>query len=360
MGESALVVTAEQLVGEGKAIPSAWYDDPSFYAGERDAVFARTWQYLAHADQLAAPDSYLIAPVGDFAAVVLRGSDGSLRAFGTRRPRAYELPEETLLAAARSGGSSELEIEELRLETWEQCYIFGTFDHQAVSLAESLGPLCDKAGEVGLDYASLRHWERITYEVDANWKIVVENSVECYHCTVAHPELVDLMDMEVFEQTVFENGMVQEGPVQGDSRREEQSSGYSYPSGGVQQGRYMFFWPTFYLLVYPGPGNVSTMRFHPRGPGRTLVIRDFYFAADITDPQRAEIVEFIDRIQLQDSGLCASVQRGIRSGGLHHGTLQLNSNVAEVGPSLVHRKLLECLSQVPAGHHHGTGVDLVR
>ena len=244
-------------------------------------MFARTWQYLAHAHQLEAPDSYLIAPVGDFAAVVLREPDGSLRAFGTRQPRSYELAEETLLAAAQE--RRELGMEELRLETWEQCYIFGTFDQQAVPLAESLGPLRDKASEVGLDYASLRHWQRITYEVEANWKIVVENSVECYHCNVAHPELVDLMDMEVFEQTVYGSGMVQEGPVQGDSRREEDASGYSYPSGGVQQGRYMFFWPTFYLLVYPGPGNVSTMRFYPRGPGRTIVVRDFYFSGEVSE-----------------------------------------------------------------------------
>jgi choline monooxygenase len=230
------------------------------------------------------------------------------------------------------------------VETWEECYIFGNFDHGALSLADSLGSLRDKASDVGLEYAPLRHWKRITYEVAANWKIVVENSVECYHCTVAHPELVDLMDMEVFEQTVYENAMVQEGAVQGDSYREEDAAGYSYPSGGVQQGRYMFFWPTFYLLVYPGPGNVSTMRFYPRGPGHTIVVRDFYFADELSDPVRAEIVTFIDRIQLQDSGLCASVQRGIRSGGLDHGTLQLSSNVGEVGPSLIHRKLLECLS----------------
>src|SRR3954451_20491790 len=102
MGEPAMVVTAEQLVQHGQAIPSTWYDDPSVYARERDAVFASTWQYLAHAHQLEAPDSHLVAPVGDFAGVVLRDPDGPLRALGTRRPRAYELPEETLLAAARS------------------------------------------------------------------------------------------------------------------------------------------------------------------------------------------------------------------------------------------------------------------
>jgi choline monooxygenase len=352
MTDQAMLVPAEELVREGKAIPSSWYDDPAVYDREREAVFARTWQYLAHLHQVAEPGSHLVAPVGDFAAVVLRDLDGSLRAFGTRRVRSYEIAEEELLAAARTAASGAdgggtnlgLDLEELRVEAWEGCYIFGNFDHHGPSLAESLGPLRDKASDVGLDYASLKHWKRITYEVAANWKIVLENSVECYHCTVAHPELVDLMDMEVFEQTVYDNAMVQEGAVQGDSRREEAAAGYSYPTGGVQQGRYMYFWPTFYLLVYPGPGNVSTMRFYPRGPGRTIVVRDFYFADELSDEVRAEIVEFINRIQLQDSGLCASVQRGIRSGGLDHGTLQLNSNVAEVGPSLVHRKLLEYLS----------------
>jgi hypothetical protein len=56
---------------------------------------------------------------------------------------------------------------------------------------------------------------------------------------------------------------------------------------------------------------------------------------------------------LQVSGLCASVQRGIASGGLAHGTLQLSSNVVEVGPNLVHRKLIECFSRRQTDSHRG-------
>ena len=37
--------------------------------------------------------------------------------------------------------------------------------------------------------AELRSGHRITYEVEANWKVLLENYNECYHCGRCHPEL---------------------------------------------------------------------------------------------------------------------------------------------------------------------------
>ena len=34
---------------------------------------------------------------------------------------------------------------------------------------------------------------RITYDVNANWKLIVENFMECYHCATIHPELVEVL-----------------------------------------------------------------------------------------------------------------------------------------------------------------------
>ena len=51
--------------------------------------------------------------------------------------------------------------------------------------------------------ARSRSAARIEYEVRANWKVVVENFMECYHCAPMHPELVRLLP-------AFRSGATQE------------------------------------------------------------------------------------------------------------------------------------------------------
>lgn len=48
--------------------------------------------------------------------------------------------------------------------------------------------------EHGLDVESLRINRRVHYEIRANWKIALENYLECYHCQVTHPRLVEVID----------------------------------------------------------------------------------------------------------------------------------------------------------------------
>ena len=34
---------------------------------------------------------------------------------------------------------------------------------------------------------------RIGYDVKANWKLIIENFMECYHCATIHPELTEVL-----------------------------------------------------------------------------------------------------------------------------------------------------------------------
>lgn len=363
----ASVSEARATVESGRTLPRDWYLDKDVYELEREAIFKKSWQYVGHVDELARPGDYVAAPVGDFTVLVTRGRDGELRAFhNTCQHRGHEL-------ACASGNTrlfqcpyhawsygldgklvnapymketpgfdpSSIQLQSLQVDTWE-CFVFVNCDPDAQPLASWLGPLAREAAGLDVDYASLRHVRRIEYDVAANWKVVVENSLECYHCHVAHPELVDLMDMDQFVQEVSDHGVSMGGPVAQDVRREvSMGAGYEYPDGGVQEGRYMYSWPSFYFLVYPGPGNVSNLRFYPRGNDRTLVIRDFYFSDDVDDEARRSLSDFVDNIQNQDSVLCESVQRGLKAGGFSAGQLQLTNSIGEYGPHLFHQRYMD-------------------
>jgi phenylpropionate dioxygenase-like ring-hydroxylating dioxygenase large terminal subunit len=354
-------------VESGKTLHRDWYLDKDVYEAEREAIFKKSWQYVADMDELAKPGDFVVAPVGDFTVLVTRDKAGTIRAFhNTCQHRGHEL-------ASCSGNAklfqcpyhawsygldgrlvnapymrqtpgfehSSVRLQKLQIDTWER-FIFVNCDPNAKPLADWLGPLAGEAAAMDVDYSSLRKYRRIEYDVAANWKIVVDNSLECYHCHVAHPELVDLMDMDKFVQDISENGVSMGGPVAQDVKRDvAMGAEYDYPDGGVREGRYMFAWPSFYFLVYPGPGNVSNLRFYPRGQDRTLVVREFYFSEAVGEQARASLTDFVDNIQNQDSVLCESVQRGLKTGGFTQGTLQLTNSMGEFGPHLFHRRYMD-------------------
>src|SRR3989449_6429769 len=68
-------------LARAETIPSAWYTDPCFHDLDRDAVFAATWQHVADVQQLAHPGDHVLADVAGEPIIVVRGSDGELRAF---------------------------------------------------------------------------------------------------------------------------------------------------------------------------------------------------------------------------------------------------------------------------------------
>lgn len=362
------VRAARDTVESGRTLPRDWYLDKDVYEAERDAIFKKSWQYVAHVSELTQPGDFVVAPVGDFTVLVTRGRDGELRAFhNTCQHRGHEL------ATCSSGNTklfqcpyhawsygldgklvnaphmrdtpgfdvSSIQLKQLKVDMWE-CFVFVNCDENAVSLAEWLGPLAAQAAAMGIDYSALKKYRRIEYDVAANWKIVVENSLECYHCHVAHPELVDLIDMDRFVQDISDYGVSMGGPVAQDVKREiSMGADYDYPDGSVREGRYMYTWPSFYFLVYPGPGNVSNLRFYPRGTDRTLVVREFYFSDDVDEEARKTASDFVDNIQKQDSALCESVQRGLKAGGFSSGRLQLTGSIGEYGPNLFSRRYME-------------------
>ena len=60
--------------------PAGWYFDPSMFAREKEKVFARTWQLVGRAEEVAEPGQFFTATVGDEPVVVARGADSRLRA----------------------------------------------------------------------------------------------------------------------------------------------------------------------------------------------------------------------------------------------------------------------------------------
>jgi len=202
-----------------QTLPYGWYTDPGILERERERIFRSAWQYIGHTGQLGHP-GYFAAAVGRTPVVVTRDRDGVVRGFvNVCRHRGFALADgessrETLQCpyhawtygldgrlrkAPRSDEEPDFPQDELGLvpiavDTWGP-FVFANVGPDPEPLADALGSLPAQVAELGLDVDSLVHYSRWEAEVAANWKIVSENFLECYHCQVAHPSFSELIDV---------------------------------------------------------------------------------------------------------------------------------------------------------------------
>jgi carnitine monooxygenase subunit len=307
--------------------PWSWYTDEEQLRREREAIFARAWHYVGHAGRLAAPATYFASASGGIPVVGVCDRDGELRAFlnvcrhrgaeivaGEGRRESLRCPyhawtyglDGCLMAAPRAdrepGFDREgLSLVPLRLERWGP-FVFVAAGAGAPPLAEALGGLA-----LPFDPAELVFRERVEYALAANWKIAVENYLECYHCPVAHPGFSRLVDVDPDSYV-----LAGDGPVW---------SQYGRAKAGEGHCEFHLVWPALKVNVYPGFANLSIGPVWPESAERTVGFLDYFFGAGVDERDAAGLVEFDDQVGREDTALVESVQRGVRSGLLEHGRL---------------------------------------
>jgi len=368
--KSATPVTAPTSPGlaaleRGETLPASWYTDPSFYAREQERIFRRSWQYVGLTEQVAKPGDFFTARAGDVPIVITRDQQGTLRGYvnvcrhrGSQLVNAEQGNRTTLQCAyhawtydldgalrAAPGMRDEPEFDKgcyalvpVQAEAWGP-FIFANPDREAPPLASVLGELPARVSATGLRLDAIRRKVRRTYDIAANWKVVVDNYLECYHCPVAHPGFSDLIDLKSYAVAEYEYFSTQAGPPTKSAR--EGKAGLYDISGDVDAGFYAFLWPNFTLNIYPGPGNVSLNLFLPVDTNRTLAFYEYCFSDSVPEQEIAEFTRFIDQVQEEDVVLCESVQRGLRSGFFDRGRLMQSERMLAHFQKLVYRFLAD-------------------
>jgi phenylpropionate dioxygenase-like ring-hydroxylating dioxygenase large terminal subunit len=306
-------------------------------ARERERLFRRSLQYAGHTGQLAEPGSYFTLRVADVPLVVVRDREGELRAFvNVCRHRGAEVVsgagrattlqchyhawtyglDGALRAAPRSDADPDFERDGLGLkaalvDTWGP-FVFVNADAGAEPLADTLGELPRLMREGGIDVDALAFHSRAPYSLASNWKVAVENYLECYHCAVAHPRFSDVVD------------------VSPDAYRLERHPTFAshhvrLRDGSGAGGQFHLIWPNIKVNVMPGAPNLSIGPLVPVDPGRTDGFLDYFFPADADPGWVADYLELDDQVGAEDRELVESVQRGLRSGAFEHGRLMLPS-----------------------------------
>ena len=325
-----------------ETLPYAWYSDPETLRREQERIFRSSWQYAGHTGELDGPGSYFTTVVGLTPIVVTRARDGVLRAFvNVCRHRGFTVAQgagrrETLQCAyhawtygldgrLRAAPRSELEPgfdkDELGLApasvgTWGP-FVFANAQADAPPLADALGEMPARVAELGLDVDALEFRLRADSELEANWKIVCENFLECYHCAVAHPDLAESIDVSFDAYRLETNGLVstQLAPV-----RDEVTSHYD-GRGELPHGQFHFLWPNTAVNMLPGRPNLSIGPVIPLAPTRTARFLDYFFAPGEEQGWIDQLLEFDGQVGAEDRVLVEGVQRGVAAGVLARGRI---------------------------------------
>jgi glycine betaine catabolism A len=333
---------------------ASYVEDGPFLA-ERDRLFWGQWFAVGRGEEVPEPGDHLVCDVAGESILVLRDRSGSLQGHvnlcrhrgsvltaaegkpgqadigpSGRFKGAIQCPyhawtysfDGRLRAAPFLDESDGLRKEDLPLhrvavETW------GGFVW--VHLGSSPGdPLTAQFQEsegylANYPLADLVATHRIVYEVAANWKAIVENYNECYHCGPVHPELCEIVP--AFKHRGGSALDWEEGVPHREGAWTFTATGTSArrPFPGLteeEQARHKG------LLVYPNlmlslsADHVAAFTLWPHGPASTTVVCDFLFHVDeVAAPgfDGSDAVEFWDLVNRQDWRVCEMVQRGMSS-----------------------------------------------
>ena len=339
------------LVGEGLAegwtLPASWYTDEAILALERERIFARSWQYVGRADQVANPGDFFASRAGHIPVAVVRDEEGELGGFvnvcrhrghevvsGEGNRRTLQCPyhawtyglDGCLRTVPRREREPDLSVEELSLhrvqvDSWGP-FVFVNPDLEAAPLADTLGDVPAAVAETGFDLDALEFEGRTEWVLQSNWKVGIENYLECYHCPTAHPGFSELLDVDPDEYRLSTGHWTcsQRTHVRAAILNGNRTGAYD-PRGGSTEAQYHVVWPTLTVNVEAGVPNLGIDVWWPDGPGRTVGVSDRWFAPEVPKALREEMIAFGEQVGLEDDSLCESVQRGLASGMVARGRI---------------------------------------
>ena len=343
-------------------LPASSYASPENYAREQTLLFHRSWVHVGHDSRLPKTGDYLTYEIGGQSVIVIRGSDGEVRAFyNVCRHRASQLLEGkghvTRIFCRYHGWTYDVDgnlsvalhtekvagfdrscwgLVRVRLERIAG-FLFVCLDDEAAPFAEAYPGFREMLYGREPELEQLVHAHRMTYDLACNWKIAVENYCEVYHVRTIHPALSSGFDMDggvwdVHEQ-YFRMDVAEDTQGQGLTetlKEDEETDGQTYEWQDAERTDLptVWMWPMTMFERMPGRAGMFTYNHVPMGPARTLQVVDFYFTdTELTDQDRQQI-DYVDLVRREDMVIIEAVQRGIGSKGWSKGPLLIGPDIS--------------------------------
>ncbi len=332
-----------------RTLAADYYTSNEVLAAEKVKLFFKTWQFACHVDELAEPGMYRTLSIFDQNIFLVRTKAGEIKGFYNVCPHrghtllegqgqrkaitclyhawTYALDGQLLgargVAAATGVEKQQICLFSVRVEQLLD-FVFVNLDPHAQSLAEFAPGLADQILSVCPDVVSYKLTEQefgYGYVCQANWKVMIDNYLECYHCETAHHSFNDMMNIPDSRFTLHRNYTYQVAPTAFKSENKAFPLNLEHD---VTVGQFWFLFPNTVFGQFPGVPNFYLSRFDPISPNQTSRVTISLVPETMPDPDavrrdqlRAEWNANV--VGIEDKLLCENVQRGMQQMGFEQG-----------------------------------------
>jgi Rieske 2Fe-2S family protein len=347
MQDPDVVVKPRDLMPDtARTLPAKYYVDHSFFAREMERLFRRMWVCAGRTEEIERPGQFVLRDLAGDSIIVTRSASGGVHAFhNVCRHRGTRLCTETSGVFQRSiqcpyhawtyaldgrliGAPHMEEVPHFRKDDYPLHRVHADVwdGHLFLNVADAPPPLVSQLADLPQKFSSwrmqdLRLGRRTVYDINANWKLIIQNYNECLHCPNLHPALNKLShyltgENEPLQATYMGGRMdlrpgVQTLSMDGSCPRE------FLPQLSADDRRRVYYYaifPNMLLSLHPDYMMVHTL--WPLAPDRTINVCEWHFQpAEMARPgfDPSDAVEFWDVTNRQDWHVCELSQAGIAS-----------------------------------------------
>lgn len=342
----------DTFVQGSMTLPGEYFTSQEIYDLERERIWLQRWVCVGRSSQADAPGEYFLADLGAENLIVVRDRTGGLNAFyNVCRHRGARICIETngrvsesiqcpyhawtyaldgrLIGAPFMNEVAGFEpgaysLHPAAVAEWEG-FIFISLSENPVPFAQEFAALIGRFARFNLPL--LRTSRSITYDVNANWKLIIQNYSECLHCPTLHPGLARISPFQSGENDLVE-GKALGGYMEISHNAESVTqSGRlcglpvgDLPASDHKRIYYYTLFPNLLLSIHPD--YVMFHRIMPQTPNRTVIHCEWMFNPRSFDQPRFDpddAVAFWDLTNRQDWEICERSQAGVSSRAYHPG-----------------------------------------
>ncbi|WP_042355499.1 aromatic ring-hydroxylating oxygenase subunit alpha [Bacillus rubiinfantis] len=350
-------VRVSEKLSEAHTLPSWMYTDPEVLKVEKQEIFTKTWQYVGHISQLRKPGDYFTTEVGDRPIILTHSQDGEIRAFynvcthraaklveGEGNKAVFSCPyhawtfrtDGSLLRAPNMSGCENFDYQDFCLKTIQleivHSFIFVNLDQKAPSMTLQFPDLFMHVEKY--DLSKLKRVRVKETICRSNWKVGIDNYLECDHCSIVHKTLVSKLDMKQYEMEMHEYYSYQGTPLKGKTAE----------FGLGEGGRYYWLYPNTWFSFDPGPANLSIHQSIPIDHKTTKYVYTTFFMNDEMTKEEQELLAMDDLVRKEDLDICETVQKGLETGAYSQGRFSLTENLVHQFQLLLQRDLENVLA----------------
>ncbi|OHW98176.1 rieske 2fe-2s family protein [Colletotrichum incanum] len=308
-----------------RSLPASWYRSPELHQLERRAIISRKWILVTHSLRFKQAGDFMSFVYADFPFFLIQDRDGNVNGFhNVCRHRAYPVVEK------RSGKASILSCKyhgwsygykgnlakaprfdsvkgfdknqngllpvHVRLDQAGFIWVNLQAGDPEVKWEDEFGGVYQKPRMQNFDFAGGYTYDHTwDMELEANWKAVIENYNECYHCPTSHPLIAGVSDLTKY-RVQPSGGCLEHEIINKKAQDEEDEFRRSIT----------FFYPSTSVTI------TAT---------KTRIENEVYRSHNATDVEFAAINAFYKQVLEEDRQLCVGAQENLNAGVFISGEL---------------------------------------